>query len=207
MRKSGFTLIEVLIVVSIMAILSVTLMVSVSKQRTKAEDVSMKSDLSQLKVAFEDYYNDHNCYPPSANYVDALTPYLKQMLINKKTNEPYVLEKDTTGCKWFKIYTTLNNTDDPDSVKLRTTDPLVGSTLGNYGVSSSNVIISIYYNPTSSTTPTPTPTPTSTPIPTYYCQGVGNCSSIPAGLTCSPSYSDPNCTGSNMCATTISTCQ
>ena len=208
MIKKGFTLIEVLIVITILALLSMGALFSVSKQRIKAEDASMKSDLNRLKIAFEDYYNDHNCYPPEIWFdgqEDAgstvFQPYLSTLPYNKKTHLPYILEKDTTGCSWFKIYTTLNNEDDPQAVELRTTDPALGSTLGNYGVSSSNVFVSIFYNPTASPTPTPTPTPA------YYCQGIGNCSSIPTGLTCSPSYGDPSCGNTNLCASTISTCQ
>jgi prepilin-type N-terminal cleavage/methylation domain-containing protein len=202
--KKGFTMIEVLIVVAILAILSVTGIVTLSKQRTKAEDVAMKTDLDRLKVAFEDYYNDHNCYPPPDWFdgpedagSELLRPYLSKMLYNKKTDLPYVLEKDSTGCRWFKLYTTLNNAEDPQAVILRTTDLTVGSTLGNYGVSSSNTTVRIYYNPTGP----------SSPPNRYYCQGPGNCSQIPGGVTCTPSYSDPSCGATNLCATITSTCQ
>jgi len=236
-KKFGFTLIEVLIVVAILAILSVTTVVSFSKQRTKAEDVSMKNDLNKLKIAFEEYYNDHNCYPPSEWFLDSsitgreLEPYLNKIPFNKKTAAPYVLEKDSTGCAWFKIYTTLNNEEDPQAVQLRTTDASLGSTLGNYAVSSSNVFAYIFYNPTSSSapipssTPTPTPTPTSIPSPTatptptpnpndtiYYCldnqngNPNGNCTAKPGNLTCTNTYlNDPNC-GASRCVGIISTC-
>lgn len=211
-NKTGFTLIEILVVVSILSILSVTGFLTLTRQSTKAQDTTMKTDLNRLKIAFEDYYNDHNCYPPAEWFEDAsnitgdeLKPYLSQIPLNKKTAQPYLLEKDTTGCSWFKIYTTLNNPDDPQAVLLRTTDPLIGSTLGNFGVSSSNVVVSILYNPAGSSTPTPTatptPTPSSNPANQYYCSGVNNCSFFDnTQFNCNPSYSDPNCTGSNTCA-------
>lgn len=188
-KYQGFTLIEVLIVVTIVALLSVTALVTLSKQRTKAEDAGMKTDLARLKIAFEDYYNDHNCYPPTAG--EELKPYLDKIPFNKKTGSPYILEKDTTGCGWFKIYTTLSNQNDPQAVGLRTTDPSLGSTLGNYGVSSANTVVSIFYNPGGSTIPTPSNH--------YYCSGTagtGGCTSFDTTrFTCSPSYSDPNCGG------------
>jgi prepilin-type N-terminal cleavage/methylation domain-containing protein len=202
-NRLGFTLIEVLIVVGILSILSITGFLTLSKQRTKAEDSTMKTDLNRLKTAFEEYYNDNNCYPPaewfeadSAITGNELSPYLNKIPFNKKTDEPYIVEKDTTGCSWFKIYTTLNNGDDPQAVMLRTFDPELGSTLGNYGVSSSNTRVSIFYSPTSS--PEPSPGPDST----YYCSGINNCSSFdPSQLSCSPSYSDPNCDGGpNLCS-------
>lgn len=200
----GFTLIEIIVVVCILALLSATTLFAVSRQKSKAQDVAMKTDLGRLKTAFEDYYDDHNCYPPADWFDDAqdinsqvFAPYLNRMLYNQKTRLPYVLEKDTTGCRWFKLYTTLNNPDDPQAVILRTLDPSLGSTLGNYGVSSGNTSVSIYYNPTTSASPTPS----SNPGNGYYCSGVGNCSSFDNSTsTCSPSYSDPSCTGSNTCA-------
>ncbi|MBP9670538.1 type II secretion system protein [Candidatus Woesebacteria bacterium] len=224
--RSGFTLIEILIVVTILSVVSITAFTTLGKQRTKAEDLSMKTDLTRLKTAFEEYYNDHNCYPPEEWFADAsnitgdeLRPYLSQIPLNKKTDQPYVLEKDQTGCNWFKIYTTLNNPDDPQAVLLRTLDPLTGSTLGNFGVSSSNTVVSIFYDPDNTTTPTPTPTstptpsptPTSTPTPTpsmdpanhYYCSNIGNCSYFDnTRFNCTPSYVGTNCNGGiNICST------
>jgi prepilin-type N-terminal cleavage/methylation domain-containing protein len=199
-KKSGFTLIEVLVTVAILAILSITTIVAFSAQRNKASDVAMKNDLSRLKTAFEDYYNDHNCYPPvewfgSGTTGYELKPYLDKIPFNKQTALPYVLEKDSTGCRWFKLYTTLKNADDPQAVLLRTSNPSLGSTLGNYGVSSANTTVSIFYDPSTS------------PAGTYYCQGIGNCSQIPSGMTCNPAYTDPNCGNSSGCATIVSTCQ
>lgn len=196
----GFTLIEVLIVVSIISLLSLSVIFAISKQKTKTEDVAMKADLGRLKTAFEDYYNDHNCYPPKEWFDgpedinnEALKPYLDRMLYNKKTHLPYVLEKDSTGCRWFKLYTTLNDPDDPQAVLLRTTDPALGSTLGNYGISSSNTIVHIFYNISNQSN-------------TYYCSAIGNCSSFDNTTnSCTPSYGDPNCSGSNTCAN-IGTC-
>jgi prepilin-type N-terminal cleavage/methylation domain-containing protein len=209
-NRFGFTLIEVLIVVSILAILSVTGFVTLSKQRTKAEDSTMKTDLNRLKTAFEEYYNDNNCYPPAEWFEDAsaiqgdeLQPYLNQIPLNKKTDQPYVLEKDSSGCSWFKIYTTLNNGDDPQAVLLRTFDPDLGSTLGNYGVSSSNTRVSIFYEGPAS----PTPTPTAGPNNTYYCSGINNCSSFdPDSYSCTPSYSGPNCDGGANICTSVGSC-
>ncbi|MFH2085296.1 MAG: type II secretion system protein [bacterium] len=205
--RHAFSLIEIMIVVGIIAILLVGTLLTVRVQRSKAEDTTMKTDLSRLKIAFEDYYNDHNCYPPADWFngpedvnSTVLQPYLKQMLYNRKTLLPYVLEKDPTGCSWFKIYTTLNNADDPQAVTLRSP---FGSTLGNYGVSSTNTTVSIYYDSLSSSAPSPTTSPSPTPNPDniYYCSGIHNCSSFDnTRFDCTPNYADTECTGSNNCA-------
>lgn len=146
-KTLGFTLIEVLIVVAIIGILVVTLTMSMRGQRSKAEDARVKSDLDRLKVAFEDYYNDHNCYPPAEWFDEAgdcqasnLAPYLSPTPCNRKTNLPYTLETDATGCSWFKFYATLTNSADPSVQALCATG---GSTLGNYCTGSSNVVCAI----------------------------------------------------------------
>lgn len=216
-HQAGFTLIEVLIVISIVAIMIIGLTFSLTRQRDKADNTRIKTDLSRLKIAFEDYYNDHNCYPPAAWFdgeedCDSrnLQPYLGNIPCNRSTGRPYPLEKDATGCTWFKLYGYLKDPASDPQALAQYSD--TGSTLGNYGVSSSNTIVSVLF--TSAPTPTPNPTPPpSTPPGTYYCQSAGpgggqpgNCSLIPGGQNCSPSYADPNCGDSNRCASTTSTC-
>lgn len=198
---NGFTLIEVIILVAIIALLGLALIVSLTHHRQQAEDARIKSDLNRLKIAFEDYYNDHNCYPPSTWFdgpedcsSSVFQPYLTTIPCSSKTLLPYPLETDSTGCKWFKIYGSLTT---PSST---TTCSSTGSTLGNYGTSSSNVTISVLCSP--SPTPSLPPSPVPSPIPnnTYYCSAIGNCTYFDPNIwNCTPSYSDPYCSGSNSC--------
>lgn len=207
MSKKGFTLTEILVVVAIIAILFILALSMLKTNRDKAEDASSKSSLHRLKIAFEDYYADNNCYPPATFFDEAadcnsnnLTPYLTSVPCDKNTGLPYVLETDDTGCKWFKLYANLKlATDDPDALALCDSS---GSTLGNYAVSSSNVVPLVACQ---SPSPTPSaPISSSTPSPSfdssftyYYCSAVNNCTSYnPATHICSPSYVDnPNCDG------------
>jgi len=208
----GFSLIELLIVVATLAILILAVLTGLSRQRDKADDAKMKSDLARLKIAFEDYYNDHNCYPPAEWFDNAddcgsnqLSPYLSAIPCNRKTGLPYVLETDSTTCKWFKFYTFLINSDDPQAVALRGDE--TSSTRGNYGISSDNTVVTIYYSPTASSTPTPTPTATPPAIPnSAWCSAVNNCSSFDPNLwSCTPSYpANTNC-GNSGCPT-VGTC-
>jgi len=61
--KKGFTLLELLIVIAIIALLSILGGISVSAQRKKANDVRRRADIHQLQVALEGYYADHQKYP------------------------------------------------------------------------------------------------------------------------------------------------
>ena len=95
LKKSAFTLIEVLVVVAILALLTLAAIVSFGGSRDKADDSRVKSDLDRLKIAFEDYYSDHNCYPPLEWFdstadcgSDHLQPYLNVMPCNRKTGSP-----------------------------------------------------------------------------------------------------------------------
>ncbi|KKU46847.1 MAG: hypothetical protein UX62_C0005G0007 [Microgenomates group bacterium GW2011_GWA2_46_7] len=202
LRKQGFTLIEILIVVSIIAILMLTLSFSITRQRDKADNARIKSDLSRLKIAFEDYYNDHNCYPPADWFDDSsdcgtphLTPYLNQIPCDPHTGRPYPLEKDGACGTWFKLYGKLTNpTADPQAVAQFSES---GSTLGNYGVSSSNTVVSVVF---ATPTPTPTPAPSGTTQNTYsYCYNAANkdCNSFdPTVQNCTPYFiNDDYCGG------------
>lgn len=201
--KRGFTLIEILVVVCILALLTLALILSFGNQRDKADDARTKADLARLKIAFEEYYNDNNCYPPVEWFDDAsdcnsnlLAPYLQSIPCDRSTGLPYVLETDSTTCGWFKFYATLNlPSRDAEAISQRTSSG--GSTLGNFGVSSTNTAVSIHYDPTSSSPPGANPSAGPSDL-VYYCSNVGNCTNLPAGLTCNSTWlNDANCGGTN----------
>ena len=59
----GFTLIELLVVISIIGLLASIVLVSVNSARVKARDARRMSDLKQLQLALEMYYDSNNAYP------------------------------------------------------------------------------------------------------------------------------------------------
>ena len=64
--SKGFTLVELLIVVSIIGILASMIITNVTSSRSKADDAKRKSDLNQLKTAMQLYYGDNQGYPGGA---------------------------------------------------------------------------------------------------------------------------------------------
>ncbi len=63
-RKSkGFTLVELLIVISIIGVLTTLLMANFIGVRQRARDAQRKSDLRQIQSAFELYRSDQGSYP------------------------------------------------------------------------------------------------------------------------------------------------
>ncbi|PIW74860.1 MAG: hypothetical protein CO003_00400 [Candidatus Portnoybacteria bacterium CG_4_8_14_3_um_filter_44_15] len=62
-QSAGFTLIELLVVISIIGLLASIVLVSVNSARVKARDARRMSDLKQLQLALEMYYDSNNAYP------------------------------------------------------------------------------------------------------------------------------------------------
>jgi general secretion pathway protein G len=81
--QKGVTLIELLIVVSIILLLMVALYRTIGRDIEKTRDANRKKDLKQIKAAFENYYNDHSCYPPDEILDNCggkdLMPYLQEV--------------------------------------------------------------------------------------------------------------------------------
>jgi prepilin-type N-terminal cleavage/methylation domain-containing protein len=132
----GFTLSEILIVVTIIAILAIIVLISLQRQTIRGFDAKRKADFSKLRVIFEDYYNDKNEYPSmgdwNTNYdskcIDGggsqfLAPYLQGQNIpcDPVTNKPYLyITVDSVGKvdgaihSRYKLLASLGNLQDPD---------------------------------------------------------------------------------------------
>jgi type II secretion system protein G len=68
MKKSkGFTLIELLVVIAIIGILATIVLVSLNSARQKARDTRRISDVRQIALALEMYYDDNGAYPGDAD--------------------------------------------------------------------------------------------------------------------------------------------
>lgn len=60
---TGFTLIELLTVVAIIGILASIVMVSLASAKQKTRDAARISDIRNIQLTLEEYYNDNNRYP------------------------------------------------------------------------------------------------------------------------------------------------
>jgi len=65
MKKNGFTLIEILVVASIIAVLSVVGVASYTSLNRRSRDAKRESDLEQVRSALELYRTDTGSYPGS----------------------------------------------------------------------------------------------------------------------------------------------
>ena len=65
-EKKAFTLIELLVVIAIIGLLSTLSIIALNSARAKARDAKRISDVKQMQVALEMYYNDMGDYPATA---------------------------------------------------------------------------------------------------------------------------------------------
>lgn len=73
MKKQGFTLIEVLIVVAIIGLLSSVVLVGMGDFRKRGRDARRVADLRQVQNGLEIYYTANNAYPDVSNWDDLKT--------------------------------------------------------------------------------------------------------------------------------------
>jgi len=71
-KKSGFSLIELLVVISIIGVLSAVLVANFMGMRERARDAQKIQDMYSIKNALRMYYNDNQSYPPGPT-LDVLT--------------------------------------------------------------------------------------------------------------------------------------
>jgi prepilin-type N-terminal cleavage/methylation domain-containing protein len=81
-RHSGFTMLELGVVIAIIAILAAILMPVYSQMREKARSVSCRSNLMQLGLSLHLYAQDHaGRFPPRDDQWGTVAPYLKNVQI------------------------------------------------------------------------------------------------------------------------------
>jgi len=72
--KAGFTLIELLVVIAIIGILSSVVLASLNSARQKGRDARRISDVKQIQLALELYYDANGEYPTALTTATLVTP-------------------------------------------------------------------------------------------------------------------------------------
>ncbi len=216
--SAGFTLTEVLIVIAILAVLMIMFMLNFSSQQGRARDARRKADLERIKIAFEDYYNDHNCYPPSDILNNCggaeLQPYLGEIPCDPFTRAPYVYVPFAGNeCKGYRVLANLEDDDDPIVGEAGCTSSC-GCGFGpdyTYGVSSGVPLVQDQCTPITplASSPSPSgstggsgssPSPATTPSPSASAAPSPSMSPIPGTYACDPAgacnlYENPQAAG------------
>jgi len=106
-KKNGFTLIELIVTVTIIAILTVVGMISYSGTNKKARDNRRMADLEKIRIALELYrQGTGSTYP--ASLIDLTTGYIQAIPVGPK-GDSYTYDQTGTGYT-YTITTTLEET-------------------------------------------------------------------------------------------------
>ena len=76
-KISGFTLVELLVVITILGILATIGLVAFASSQARGRDAERKSDLKQIATGLELFYSDYGIYPVSDNGEIKACPYSK----------------------------------------------------------------------------------------------------------------------------------
>lgn len=149
MHKRGFTLVEMLVVITIVAIVASIVLVSVNSAREKSRDVRRKADLKQIRLALEAYRSVNGRYPQAgscaygincyvyssagSSWIPALTSgnYMPKVPVDpiNNANGPwavgnytYAYGNVTSDGQAFDLTAQLENTSDPDRCQVKCYD-------------------------------------------------------------------------------------
>ena len=136
--SKGFTLIEVLIAVSIIGLISAVALGNFRTSQIKGRDTRRKSDLAQVQKSLELYYNDYSSYPSSdgsgrilgcpatssspctwgtGSFQDAGSKTTYMPVIPKDPNAQfYYFYKSSADGGKYQLFARLENTQDPTIV-------------------------------------------------------------------------------------------
>lgn len=158
-KRAGFTLVELLIVISIIAILTVIGLATYAGVQKNARDARRKDDLRAIKLALELYYQRNGQYPVPATewiYSNSPPPWIPNLVPNyianlsadplKNNGDPRTVNKfgygyysnNTTcgnfsGGQFFALFTKLENTSDNQRNKIQQYIWCDGSNLAREG--------------------------------------------------------------------------
>jgi prepilin-type N-terminal cleavage/methylation domain len=107
-RQRGFTLIELIVVVTIIGILAAVAVSNVKWAQTKAREAALHHDLFEMRKSIDDYYADNQKYPESLQTLSQ-KHYLRNI-----PNDPMTGKAD-----WEEV----QNTPDPSDPNAMPTDP------------------------------------------------------------------------------------
>jgi prepilin-type N-terminal cleavage/methylation domain-containing protein len=112
--NKGFSLVELLVVISIMAILAAITLPNFMGARERARDAQRISDMNAVKNALRMYYNDHQSYPASIDV--GMTGYMSSIM-NLGYTYTYV---QTPGGDGFNLYLGLESGAGDDDLNSQT---------------------------------------------------------------------------------------
>lgn len=137
-KESGFTLLELLIVIVIIGILALLIIPNISSAPKKARDTQRKTDLRATQKALEEYFVSNQAYPTVATatvITTALTDLsagaaapLKTIPSDPKNVSPYQYLYTSTDGQTYTLTACLENASDSTSSTVTAVSPCTTKT-------------------------------------------------------------------------------
>ena len=154
--RAGFTLVELLVVISIIGILTIISLASFNNAQIKAKDAQRKSDLNQIHKALMLYFSDSGSFPDIVDFGNVSvgltgkdgTIYMRQIPQDPKFVsgwKSYFYDVSSSK-KSFNLFADLENREDIQCIKADPPEDDVGKWQGDgedycFGVASPNTIV------------------------------------------------------------------
>lgn len=172
-KLTGFTLVEILVVLVVITLVSIFAILNTPTQLQKARDAVRKQNIDTIKKAIEEYQQDTNCYPqtvPSCQnrLINGNLTLLEKIPCDPSTYLSYTYVPEISDCpSWYQIYGNLEFENDKIIDKVGCRNGCGPECQFNFGASSSNQTLNPYCEAENETPVTP---------PTQYaCTPSGNC--------------------------------
>jgi len=152
-EKKGFTLVELLVVISIMGVLALIVASNFLSAQRRSRDAKRKADLATISKAITMYYNDYGYFPGSqevnqsigtgAPLVKGEYIYMKESPFESVDSMPRYVYVVSTDLKSFNLFAELENRDDGQCKQDESGKGVwyVGGEYYCYGISSNNVSV------------------------------------------------------------------
>src|SRR3989304_5405863 len=105
--QQGLTLIELIIVITLIGILVIIGITYFRTQAFKGNDARRKSDIRRLQVAVEEYEKDKDCYPlsiPGCSPGTDFRPYINKIPCDPVNGISYHYEPQESACPtWYRL--------------------------------------------------------------------------------------------------------
>jgi len=136
LKKNGFSLIELLVVLGIIAVLTGLIAFNFNAARARARDVQRKNDLKELRSALELYKNDSGTYPSSANYATMISVLVAGDYAQSAFSDPKVALSGSSSWVEYTYAPSVSNTVYTISMCFENrADPLLAGSTSDCGAS------------------------------------------------------------------------
>lgn len=95
--NKGFTLVELLVVIAIIGVLATLLLLQLGGARGKARDAKRIADVTQIRTAIEQYFDDNSGTYPAMSLYDVSDPLKSYIGVGKMTNTTDPLDQAQYG--------------------------------------------------------------------------------------------------------------